>query len=128
MKFGAGRHFSISSSKFNKLILSQTNNKSNTLLNHGATSEIFRPRRISLWLRTHLAFYSQTIARAPCQNRTDVFALSRIFCRMSRRRDLNPRPTHYKCVALPLSYVGIFYLILYSSINERIAFNNFLSE
>jgi hypothetical protein len=24
----------------------------------------------------------------------------------SRRRDLNPRPTHYECVALPLSYPG----------------------
>src|SRR5215813_8512234 len=23
-----------------------------------------------------------------------------------RRRDLNPRPTHYECVALPLSYCG----------------------
>ena len=23
-----------------------------------------------------------------------------------RREDLNPRPTHYECVALPLSYVG----------------------
>lgn len=23
-----------------------------------------------------------------------------------RRRDLNPRPTHYECVALPLSYAG----------------------
>lgn len=25
---------------------------------------------------------------------------------VSRRRGLNPRPTHYKCVALPLSYAG----------------------
>ena len=24
-----------------------------------------------------------------------------------RRRELNPRPTHYECVALPLSYCGI---------------------
>lgn len=30
---------------------------------------------------------------------------TRDFCR-SRRRDLNPRPTHYECVALPLSYPG----------------------
>jgi hypothetical protein len=27
----------------------------------------------------------------------------KIWC---RRRDLNPRPTHYECVALPLSYCG----------------------
>ena len=25
----------------------------------------------------------------------------------SRRWDLNPRPTHYECVALPLSYSGV---------------------
>ena len=27
-------------------------------------------------------------------------------CKWCRRRDLNPRPTHYECVALPLSYCG----------------------
>ena len=26
-----------------------------------------------------------------------------------RRRELNPRPTHYECVALPLSYCGFFF-------------------
>jgi hypothetical protein len=25
-----------------------------------------------------------------------------------RRRELNPRPTHYECVALPLSYSGLY--------------------
>ena len=29
------------------------------------------------------------------------------WCHWCRRRELNPRPTHYECVALPLSYCGL---------------------
>lgn len=37
----------------------------------------------------------------PCHQR-DVRALQK-----SRKRELNPRPLHYKCSALPLSYPGV---------------------
>lgn len=47
---------------------------------------------------------------------------------LSRREELNPQPTAYKAVALPLSYSGLFTLCLYSSTHESIVFNRRLSE
>jgi hypothetical protein len=41
--------------------------------------------------------HSHRTRGSPCGARTSQW---------SRRRDLNPRPTHYECVALPLSYPG----------------------
>lgn len=44
--------------------------------------------------------------------------LKSYFCKMvflgfllkwSQRLESNPQPMHYKCIALPLSYAGIFY-------------------
>ena len=43
----------------------------------------------------------------PSQSRSDLRGSAVFQRRWSRRWDLNPRPTRYECVALPLSYSGL---------------------
>ena len=42
-----------------------------------------------------------------CISRTTCRSVVTCWFNWCRRRELNPRPTHYECVALPLSYCGV---------------------
>ena len=50
-------------------------------------------------------FGPKVLPMSPELSVTHVSGPDTILC-WCRRRDLNPRPTHYECVALPLSYCG----------------------